>query len=64
MIITLTVIALLVQFGGLYVLLHHAQRAQDSAGELVKPENQRGHQHYYNAFVEQKLDPHVDAGLV
>jgi hypothetical protein len=60
MIITLTVIALLVQFGGLYVLLQHAQRAQDSAGERVKPENQRGHQYYYNAFAERTSKPGTD----
>jgi hypothetical protein len=57
MIITLTIVALLIQFGGLYVLLHNAQRAQDSVGEAVKPQNQRGHQAYYNAFVERRAKP-------
>jgi hypothetical protein len=53
MIITLTIIALLIQFAGAYALLIHAQRAQDAGGEVAEPANQRGHQAYYDAFGEK-----------
>lgn len=56
MIITLTVIALLIQFAGVYALLVHSQRTQDTARETADPANQRGHQAYYNAFDNQRRE--------
>lgn len=53
MIIVLTIIALLIQFAGVYALLIHAQRAQEAKDEIVKPANQRGHQVYYDAFADR-----------
>ena len=50
MIITLTIVALLLQFAGVYALLIQAQHAQDAGGQTVEPANQRGRQAYYNAF--------------
>ena len=59
MIIALTIIALLVQFAGVYALLIHAQRAQDAGGEVVEPANQRGQQAYYDAFGNHTPGHHV-----
>jgi hypothetical protein len=50
MILTLTLIALLIQFIGVYALVIHAQRGQESEGDVADPACQRGRQVYYNAF--------------
>ncbi len=57
MIITLTVIALLIQFIGVYALVIHAQRTQESEGDEADPACQRGRQVYYNAFRTQPPFP-------
>lgn len=53
MVIILTVIALLIQFVGVYALIIHTQRTQEAQSE-VAPACQRGRQAYYNAFAEQQ----------
>jgi hypothetical protein len=53
MIITLTIIALLIQFAGVYALVIHAQRTQESEGEVADPTCQRGRQIYYDAFADR-----------
>ena len=55
MIIALTIIALFIQFVGVYALLIHAQRAQEAKDEITKPANQRGRQVYYDAFADRPV---------
>lgn len=50
MTIALTIIALLVQFAGVYALLIHFQRTQDARSDFAEPANQRREQAYYDAF--------------
>jgi len=57
MIITLTVIALLLQFVGVYALVIHSQRAQNAENDVADPTCQRGRQAYYNAFRTQPPFP-------
>lgn len=56
MVITLTVIALLIQFVGVYALVIQTQQTQDEEGEAVDPFCQRGGPAYYNAFARQQTE--------
>ncbi len=59
MVILLTIIALLIQFAGVYALFIHARRMQDVRSDAVDPANQRGHQSYYDAFSKGSPDHHA-----
>jgi len=56
MVITLTVIALLIQFAGVYALIIQTQLTQDEEGEAADPVCQRGGQAYYNAFAKPQTE--------